>query len=180
MATNKLNLLLKQKERLFHTADLRLLWGIEKNNTLYTIIKRFNQKGILFPIQKGLYSTIPPNQLDPLILGRHLIHRYTYLSTETVLSKAGIILQTVFKITFISDFSRIFIVGENHYLVRRLQSKFLHNTTGVSQNEDGLLLASPERAIADLLYFQPNYHFDAVNFINWPAVKEIQKKVGFK
>ena len=35
---NKLNILLKHPQNLFHTKDLALLWGIKNTNTLYTTI----------------------------------------------------------------------------------------------------------------------------------------------
>ena len=45
---------------------------------------------------------------------------------------------------------------------------------------DRHLEASPERAVADMLYYEPSYHFDAENLINWKRVRKIQEKVGYK
>lgn len=57
--TNKLNLLLRSSQNLFHTQDLALLWAVENRNTLYTTIKRYVKKGTLIKITKGLYSKKP-------------------------------------------------------------------------------------------------------------------------
>ena len=37
----KIDVLLKQDQKVFHTQDLALLWGIINKNTLYTTIKRY-------------------------------------------------------------------------------------------------------------------------------------------
>ena len=87
----RIDTLLKLKEKLFHTNDLALLWGITNKNTLYTTIKRYLQKGILIPVHKGFYSTVPIDQLDPFKLAIGYLHRFTYISCETVLIQEGII-----------------------------------------------------------------------------------------
>jgi hypothetical protein len=53
----------------------------------------------------------------------------------------------------------------------------LNNTIGIIQNDKGVFIADTERAVADMLYFQPNYHFDAYNLINWSLVKNYQKQI---
>src|SRR3989337_2417083 len=58
----KIDKLIKSGENLFHTNDLALLWQTANRNTLYTTIKRYTDKGILIPVQKGLYFTISGNQ----------------------------------------------------------------------------------------------------------------------
>ena len=41
----------------------------------------------------------------------------------------------------------------------------------------GVFVANTERAIADMLYFQPNYNFDADNIIDWKLVKNYQQQI---
>jgi hypothetical protein len=72
--------------KLFHTNDLAVLWGIANRHNLYMAITRYIDNRVLFPVYKGLYSTVPLSELNPLELGRSIIHRFTYLTTETVLS----------------------------------------------------------------------------------------------
>ena len=174
----KLDRLLKQDQKLFHTQDLALLWNIENRNTLYTVIKRYVKKGVLIPIQKGLYSTLPIDKIDPLRLGFALIHTYCYLTTETILAKEGVILQKVYPVTFVSSIPKKIKVNENLFLFRKLKDKYLYQTIGV-KNTNGVFVAEKERAVADMLYFNPKYYFDNPQLINWERVKEIQKKVGY-
>jgi predicted transcriptional regulator of viral defense system len=170
--------LIKLDHKIYHSNDLAILWGITNKNTLYTTIKRYVQKGVLIPIYKGLYSTVPLPQLDPLELGKAIIHRYTYLSTESVLSQAGVIAQLTYVYTFVSDMSKKVMVGSMSFLFRQLKDEYLNSPSGVL-NQNGVFVATVERAVADMLYFNPKYHFDVPNSVDWDKVKFIQKEVGF-
>ncbi len=44
---------------------------------------------------------------------------------------------------------------------------------------DGVNYATVERAVADLLYFNPKYYFDGNSRIDWKKVKEIQGIIGY-
>lgn len=174
----KIDKLLKLEQKIFHTADLGLLWEISNKNTLYTTISRLVKKGVLISLQKGLYATVSLEQLDPLKIGPAFLHRFAYLSTETVLAKEGLISQVIYPLTFISDVSRKFKINEREYLVRRIKKEILFNPYGMMEI-NGVFIATPERAVADLLYFDPHYHFDRKEKIDWEKVKLIKKEVGY-
>ena len=174
----RIDSLLKLKEKLFHTGDLALLWGITNKNTLYTTIKRYVQKGILIPIHKGFYSTIPIDQIDPFKLAIGYLHRFTYVSCETVLIREGIIFQKENYLTLVSSVSKKFIIADHSYFVRQLKDNYLYYDRGIDI-KNGLMTANVERAVADLLYFNPKYYFDNKKKINWKKVKEMQKDVGY-
>ncbi|KKP67898.1 MAG: hypothetical protein UR68_C0020G0008 [Candidatus Roizmanbacteria bacterium GW2011_GWA2_35_19] len=174
----RIDTLLKLKEKLFHTNDLSLLWGITNKNTLYTTIKRYVQKGILIPIHKGFYSTIPLDQLNPFKLAVGYLHQYAYVSCETVLIREGIIFQKENYLTLISGISKKFMISNHSYLVRQLSNNYLYHDREVDK-VDTVMTASIERAVADLLYFNPNYYFDNKKKIDWKKVKEIQIAIGY-
>lgn len=175
----KVNLLLKQDRKLFHTNDLAIIWGVSNRNTLYTTIKRYVQRGILTRICKGFYSTIDPVEIDSVVLGIGFLHRYAYLSTESVLVKKGIISQEVAHITLVSEISQKFQLVGNSYLARQMQEKFLYQTIGIKQKDD-YNQATTERAVVDLLYFNPHYYLDGANLVDWGKVAFIQKRMGIK
>ncbi|MEJ2600438.1 MAG: hypothetical protein P8Z00_19035 [Anaerolineales bacterium] len=154
------------------------MWDITNKNTLYTTIKRYVKKGILIPIYKGLYSTVPPQQLNPLHLGKAIIHRYSYLSTETVLEQAGVIAQATYAYTFVSSLSKRVTVDSMSFLIRKLKDEYLYNPAGIV-DQGGVFVATLERAVADMLYFNPKYHFDVPQSIDFDKVKSLQKKVGY-
>ncbi len=174
---DKISVLIQQPQKLFHTSDLKVIWGIYNESTLYQTIYRLIKKKILFRVQKGFYSIVPLNQLDPVEIGFRAINHFSYLSTESVLAKNGIINQSPNKITFLSSAPAKFTINDNLYLVRQLKSQCLNNTIGIIQNDKGVFMATTERAIVDMLYFQPNYHFDADNLINWKLVKNYQQQI---
>jgi len=165
----KIDILLKQGRRLFHTNDLAVLWGTTDRNTLLVTIGRYIKKGILFRIHRGFYSTIEIDKINPIALGIGYIHSFAYLSTESVLTRAGVISQQSSKITLVSNVSRKFTLNGNEYIIRKMTDKFLYNDKGVV-DIDGIKMATVERAVADLLYFNPRYHFDNKNLVNWKEV----------
>ena len=175
----KLDRLLKNDQKLFHTQDLALLWGIDNRNSLYTAIKRLVKKGVLITIRKGLYSVLPIDQIDEYRLGAALIHRFCYVSCETVLAESGVISQKVYPITFVSSSSSKINIKDKIFVYRMLKSEYLLNPEGIIET-DGVFKADKERALADMLYFNPNYYLDNSLSIDWKRVSEIQRKVGYK
>ena len=166
------------REVIFHVSDLANLWNINNSNTLYTTLKRYSQAGLIHRIQKGMYSLIPIDDLDPLLLGIKAMHKYAYISTETVLFREGIINQKPRSVTIISSESKKFIINSNTYISRQLNDRYLFNPEGIRKSNK-ILTASVERAAADLLYFNAKTYFDAANLINWERVSEIQKALGY-
>ncbi len=175
----KINELIKLDRKLYHSNDLAILWGIANKNTLYTTIKRYVKKGILMPVFKGLYSTVPIPQLDPRALGATIIHNKAYLTTESILAKDGIISQATYMYTFVSPVSKKVTIGNLIFLYRQLKDLYLNNPVGIEE-KDGYFAATTERAVADMLYFNPKYYFDLNDIIDWEKVKTIQKEVGYK
>ncbi|MBI4652905.1 hypothetical protein HY750_01495 [Candidatus Kuenenbacteria bacterium] len=175
---NRFAQLAKLGEIIFHTKDLANLWQIKNSNTLYTTLKRYAQQELLFRIYKGFYSIKPINQLDPFLLGTKAMHKFCYISAETVLEKAGIIQQKTNYITLISSVSKKFNIGDYSYCSRQLDDKFLFKTTGII-NKDGIKIATTQRAVADLLYFNPKIYFDNNKLINWKEIKRIQQEIGY-
>lgn len=171
--------LARMGEVIFHARDAAVVWGITNENTLHTILSRYARTGLLFRLQNGLYSIKPPSELDPLLIGSKAIHEFCYISTETVLSRAGIIQQQVPSITFVSSASRQFALAGHRFRSRRLPYRYLFNETGIVR-KGSVRIASTERAIADMLHYNSRYHFDASAQIDWSAVKSIQTEIGYR
>jgi predicted transcriptional regulator of viral defense system len=170
--------LLEINRKLFHTNDLAVLWKIKNRNHLYTTISRYMKIGLLHQIYKGLYSIVPINELNPVDLGRSIHHSFAYLSTETILAQAGVITQSVYDYTFVADISRKVRVGEWTFRYRQMKDIYLHHPIGITELEFGFI-ASIERAATDLLYYNPKYHFDIPDLIDFEEVAKIRKEVGY-
>ncbi len=174
----RINELKQLDQKIFHTNDLAVLWGIANRHNLYMSIMRYVDGGVLHPIYKGLYAAVPVEFLNPLELGKAIIHSYTYLTTESVLSQAGIISQVVYDYTFVADKSKRVTAGPWTFRFRQLKAEALHNPAGII-DQDGLYTASVERAAADMLYFNSRYYFDLPASIDFEKVRQIQKEVGY-
>lgn len=182
MSTEKNNQALRiaklavMNERIFHTRDLANLWGINNKNTLYTTIKRYSKIGLLHRLYKGFLSLVPPDSIDQFELGAKALSRYSYLTTESVLYSHGYISQPPSIITFAGLKNQQISIGNRYYKCRQLQENFLFNPKGIKQ-EGNVLVATPERAIADMLYFKPTFHFDKEP--DWATIKDIQEALGY-
>ncbi len=166
-------------ETLVHIDDLANLWGISDRHVLRVTLKRYVDRGLLFRLWRGFYSLRPPQDLDVLLVGQKAVHGVAYVSTETVLARAGLILQAVPIITLVGERTKRFHIGAQEYYVRQLASHFLYNPAGVRTEQSGARVASPERAVADILYFNPHAHFDAAAHIDWQMVRTFQETVGY-
>ena len=133
--------LIKLDRKLFHTNDLALLWGISDRHTLYMTITRYIDRGILFPLYKGLYATVPVDSLDPLDVARAVIHRFTYLTTESVLALSGVIFQALNDFTLVAERSKRVTVGPWSFRFRQLKPEYLYNPIGI-QDQNGNFTSS--------------------------------------
>lgn len=176
ISAKRMALLGKKGEIIFHIDDLANLWGVTNRNTLRVTLSRYVEDGLLYRIYRGFYSTLPPAELDPLLLGAKAIHRFCYVSTETVLWEEGFISQTPYVFTFVSDSSRNFKIGSYRFKSRKLHNRYLFQPIGV-EIRNGIRWATPERAIVDMLYFNPLFHFDRP--IPWGKIKMIQANIGY-
>lgn len=175
---NKNQILLSQPHKLFHASDLALLWEIDNQDTLNMTLKRYVDRGILNRIHKGFYTTTDLDNIDPIDLGFSYLNVYSYLSLESILVKEGIIFQEIPYVTFASSKSTAFSIGEKSYKSRQLKDEYLYNTIGIEKIK-GHYEANLERAIADMLYYNPQYHFDTTSNVDFDTVAEIQKEIGY-
>lgn len=171
--------LIKTGKKLFHSQDLALLWGITRPATLHMRVKRYLDKGVLFSVRKGLYAVVPLEKLDPREVAVAINHGYCYLTLQSVLEKFGVINQPVEGLIFAGQKSRTMNWLGNKFVFRKLADKYLFNSTGIIKSGD-FFEANLERAVADMLYFNPKFYFDSPNLINWHKVKEVQKEVGYE
>lgn len=156
---SKHSALLRSGQKLFHTQDLGVLWGINNKNTLYITVNRFIKRGVLFKVIKGLYSTVPVDEINKYELGAMLPHKYSYLSCESVLFNEGIIFQVPSSITYISSISKKIKLNDIYYSYRKMKPEMLFYSNGII-NKEGYYVATAERAISDMKYFNPKYYFD--------------------
>lgn len=176
ISAQRIALLAKKREIIFHIDDLANLWEIADRNTMRITLKRYTDNQLLYRIYRGFYALQPLMELDPIALGAKALHQFCYLSTETILWQDGFISQAPSMYTFVSSISKDFRIGPHRFKSRKLHDRYLYQPMGlITQN--GVKQALPERAIADILYFNPKFHFDRP--VQWGKIKKIQKEVGY-
>ena len=175
---NKYRTLLSQPHKLFHASDLAPIWEIDNQDTLNMTLKRYVDRGILKRIHKGFYTTADLDNINPIDLGFSYLNVYSYLSLESILVREGVIFQEIPYVTFVSSKSTTFSIGEKAYRSRQLKDEYLYNTIGI-EKIGGHYEANLERAIADMLYYNPQYHFDTTNNVDFDTVKAMQKEIGY-
>ncbi|HMO16524.1 MAG TPA: hypothetical protein PKA63_01850 [Oligoflexia bacterium] len=174
---NKYLLLNQFDRKLFRAKDIGAIWGVTDTNTLHTTLKRYAAGKKIFRLQKGLYSIVPPETLDPLLIARSLIPAYCYLSLDTVLFQEGFRSAVPHSYTFVSEKRLDLSCCEINVTTRKLKLDYLYNPiqTEIINN---IRVASALRAICDTLYYNPKASFDRK--IDWRAVIKLQKEIGYK
>lgn len=175
---NKVGALLQVDRQIFGSNDLAILWNISNRNTLLKTIERYVKKNILFRIYKGLYSTVPVEKLDKYLLGCAVAGSFSYVSAESVLIDNGIILQEGHAITLFGTKSKNIVIGENRYICRYLNLKYLLNRAGI-ENRNGYDIATVERAVADIEHINSMYYMDNELSIDRCSVNKLKETLGY-
>ncbi len=174
----KLKSLFQSEQKLFHTQDLALILGITNRHNLRMTISRYIKNGYLQPIYRGLYSTVPIDDLEKFQLGMSLIHKYCYVSLGSIFEIHGVINQKVYSVNFVSSVSKKIEFDGKLFVYRQMNPQFLLNAEGITL-ENGIYKASLERAVADSQYFNLSTYFDSPDLINWDRVAEIKAIIGY-
>ena len=147
-------------EVVFSVQDAATIWNVKNPQTLRMMLSRYVNRGLLYRVWRGLYSVIPPKKINPMFLGIKVLHRYAYVSCETALFDAGLINQRPTEITIISNVSRRFSLLGYHYRSRKMDDGALYSTSGITL-QNGIRMATPERAKRDMNYFNSKKYYDA-------------------
>ena len=157
--TNRFAQLVAMGEVVFAVQDAAMIWNIKNRQTLRMLLARYVKRGLLYRVWRGLYSVLPPEKINPMLLGIKVLHRYAYVSCETVLFNKGLINQRPTEITLVSNVSKRFSLLGNYYRSRKMRDEALYDASGISI-QNGIRLASPERAKKDMNYYNSKKYYD--------------------
>ncbi len=165
-------------KNVFTTKDLAVLWNIQNKNTLWTTIKRYVADAKLYRIKKGLYSKLPFTKLNDYEVACSLCGPLSYITLETVLSQAGAMYQNITSTVLAGQKSQTIKFGDKVIRCKQLKPKYLVNRTGIEDKET-FSQATPERAMADLLYYKPKYYLDNPLAVDQKKVQGIKMEVNY-
>jgi len=163
--TNMLDIL-RIKGTVFTFNELLLVSTEAKPLLLKRRLHYYVQKGELYHIRRGLYAK------DKNYNRREVatkILRPSYISFETVLLEAGVIFQ-YYSTIFVASYQtkEIMCDGQN-YAFKKIKNAILTNTAGIEQR-DNYWIATPERAMLDILYLNKDYYFDNLSALDFDKV----------
>jgi len=140
------------------TIDQVYAWqpDFDRNN-----IFRWTKKGLLIRLRQG-YFTFPEykGKADFAFYFANRIYRPSYISLHTALSFYGIIPESVVQITSVTSLKTAFFTNAfAEYTYRTIKKELMFGYDLKPFSESRVLqLASPEKALLDLLYLYPSYN----------------------
>jgi predicted transcriptional regulator of viral defense system len=165
----KYNLLLKSNKNVFTVDDLVLLWSSEDRRKALESVKGYIRAGKLFSVHKGVYSL--DEEYSRFELAQKL-YTPSYISYLTALAFHGIVFQYYEDIHLFAENSKNIEVGNEKYIFHKAKDRVLYNDKGIIQI-DNYNIASPERAVCDSLYLNPNIGFDNLEQIDENKLTQI-------
>ena len=168
MQQNNSSSIWKDARTVFTTKQLALLLG-ESNTT--AVAKRmyyFVHNGQLLSLQRGVYAK-PEYNPEELAC---VLQVPCYLSLEYVLQQAGVVFQYDSTLMAVSHRNRLYEVDGHVIQYRQMRGELIADTRGVV-NKGNINIATPERAFLDVLYLNPQYHFDNLHPLNRSEINRL-------
>ncbi len=166
--------LLRSPQTVFSTKEVALLWGGMKGGAAAVRLNNYVRKGKLLRIRHGLYAK---DKNYNLFEAANRIYTPSYISFETVLASAGVTFQ-YYESVFVASYETRELICDGHKIkLQKMKSTILTDPRGI-ENKENFAIASPERALLDVLYRNKAYYFDNLGPINWEKVQEILPVYG--
>lgn len=152
----------ENKKTVFSLQEIAMLLGEPDFNRLKQRLHYYVKTNRLKRLRRGIYAkgNYSPEELACKIC------KLSYISLEYVLQKSGIIFQYDKQITAMSYLSRIIHVDGNTLIYHKIKNEILYNTTGITMDNHGINMATPERAFLDTLYLDKLFYFDSINSLD--------------
>lgn len=155
----------KSPRTVFTLKELSLLLPNLKYNNLKERVSYLAKVGAIQRLTHGVYAK---ESYNPLELANKL-YSPSYISLETVFRQAGITFQHYERIFSVSYLTRTVSVDGHTFEYHQISKSILLDKEGLL-DQDGVIIASKERAFLDAVYLYKNYHFDNLGALDWDAV----------
>ena len=152
----------------FNTKSVALLLNEKRDVSLTKRLNYYVKKGLLLNPRKGIYAKKNPNPEE--LAG--LVFIPSYLSLEYVLQKAGVIFQYDSTITSVSYLSREIEMCGMNFRYSQMKKEILYNLNGIECHEN-FSIATPERALLDMMYLHSECYFDNLNVLNKKKIMQL-------
>lgn len=156
------------------------LFKITNQNTLYKFLQRLTFQKVLKRAGNGIYFVASTNP-ETFFIANSLVVP-SYISLESALNFYGILPQFPYSVTSVTTKRNATVAFNNReFVFRRLKTNLYFGFI----KKDNFLIATPEKAVLDLIYFKSkglaNFHMDDwdTSVINRNLLKNMATKFNF-
>ena len=166
---NVLEVILSSPRTVFNVQSLRMLTECEDSQKLTKSLHYYVKEGKIHNPRRGIYTKATFDEKEMACS----LFRPAYVSLEYVLQRSGIVFQYDDTVTCVSYLNRIVEIGDKAYQFRIINPELWIGMDGIEQ-QDNILIATPERAFLDMIYLSAgNCYFDNLHPLNKIKVKQL-------
>ncbi|MDR2556887.1 MAG: hypothetical protein LBC49_04155 [Bacteroidales bacterium] len=167
--TNLIYALYSDNRTVFRLKDVAMLTKETDFVSLNQRLHYFVRTGKLQNPRKGIYCKQNYN-LSELACR---IYIPAYISLEFVLQRAGVVFQYDSSFTMVSYLSREIDIEENTFSFRKIKNEILLSPQGIERKENGINIATAERAFLDIIYLNGKMYFDYLHSLDKEKIEQI-------
>jgi len=161
----------EKSRHIFSPLDLQRYFKVNYDTARKFILRGVNKR-LYLKLKRGLYALAETPPSSYLIANR--LYEPSYVSFDTALSYHGVIPETIYSMTSATTkATRRFVANGIEYTYQKIRKEAFTGYRAVKYRGETVLLAEPEKALADYLYFvdlkKRNPSYERVN------LKKIQK-----
>ncbi|MEA3448382.1 MAG: hypothetical protein U9Q98_08050 [Bacteroidota bacterium] len=160
--------LLQSEQTVFSLNEIALIGEAKETANLKSKINYYVKTGLLLNIRKGFYAK-PKYNIEELACK---LYTPAYISLDYVLQKEGVVFQYDTEITTVSYLSRSITVENYKLRYRKIKHSVLLNTAGIQRLDNGINIATAERAVLDSLYLNKSGYFDNIEKLDVNFMKK--------
>lgn len=166
---NVLEVILSSPRTVFNVQSLRMLTECEDSQKLTKSLHYYVKEGKIHNPRRGIYTKASFDEKEMACS----LFRPAYVSLEYVLQRSGIVFQYDDTVTCVSYLNRIVEIDDKAYQFRIINPELWIGMDGIEQ-QDNILIATPERAFLDMIYLSAgNCYFDNLHPLNKIKVKQL-------
>jgi len=162
---NVIQELKRKKMILFTPLEFRRVFGVSEYAAQW-FIKTHTKEGPFVKLRRGLYMLADYPANNYLIANR--LYAPSYISFDAALSFQGVIPETVYTVTSATTrITREFKVRNIRFVYHKLKKEAYAGYKSIKYLDSTILIAEPEKALADYLYFvalkKRDLHYERLN-----------------
>lgn len=166
---NVLEVILNSPRTVFNVQSLRMLTECGDSQKLTKSLHYYVKQGKIRNPRRGIYTKAVYDEKEMACS----LFRPTYVSLEYVLQRTGVVFQYDDTITCVSYLNRIVEIDDKTYQFRIINPILWIGMDGIEQ-QDNILVATPERAFLDMVYLSAgNCYFDNLHPLNKTKVNQL-------